>query len=162
MAIILWQACGLRPQASGGEMISRREVVTAGLFGRIAGSSRFEPAEVQESQAIREGFKSVEDALKDVRDSVDQGLRGSSMNFGHVGEVRDKIEKFTKANGKFPEFCEIGLSVFYAFYDWHVRHQQQIQISRVADQRMAIQFMFTQLILRPETDLTYIGTPFDR
>ena len=41
---------------------------------------------------------------------------------------------------------EIGVDVFYDVYDWHVRHQQQIQITRIAEQRLAIQFMFTQLI----------------
>ena len=57
---------------------------------------------------------------------------------------------------------EIGTSLFYDVYDWHVRHAQQIQIIRLADQRFAIQFMFTQLIVRWEQDANYLGTPFDR
>jgi hypothetical protein len=57
---------------------------------------------------------------------------------------------------------EIGVDVFYEVYDWHVRHQQQIQITRIAEQRFAIQWMFTQLILRYEQDPKYLGIPFDR
>ena len=69
---------------------------------------------------------------------------------------------YLKTSGKFPEFCDIGTSVFFEVYDWHVRHQQQIQITRMADQRMMIQFLFTQLILRWENESNYIGTPFDK
>lgn len=72
------------------------------------------------------------------------------------------IEKYTKTSGKFPEYCDIGLGVFHDIYDWHARNQQQIQIARIADQRPAIQFMFTQLVLRWENDVNYVGTPFDR
>ncbi len=100
--------------------------------------------------------------MNEFKTSVDQGLRGNSMNYGGVGQVKTEIEKYAKVSGKFPEYCDVGLGVFYDVYDWHVRHQQQIQISRIADQRMAIQFMFTQLILRWENDRDYIGTPYDR
>jgi hypothetical protein len=144
-------------------MISRRDVVTAGVLGTLATAGSAEGAEiVQEAEALRAGFKLVEDKLNELKAAVDQGLRGNSMNFGNVGQVRAAIEKYAKVSGKFPEYCEIGLSVFYDVYDWHVRHQQQIQITRIADQRMAIQFMFTQLILRWENDANYVGTPFDR
>ena len=52
--------------------------------------------------------------------------------------------------------------MFYDVYGWHVRNQQQINISRIGEQRMAIQFMFTQLVLRIENESNYIGTPYDR
>jgi len=144
-------------------MISRREIVTAGVLGTMATAGSADGAEIQqEVQTLKEGLKNIDDALKDLKASVDQGLRGNSMNFGHVGRVKDQIEKYTKTAGKFPEYCEIGLSVFYDVYDWHVRQQQQIQISRIAEQRLAIQFMFTQLILRWEAESNYVGTPGDR
>ena len=92
---------------------------------------------------------------------VDQGLRGNSMNYGNVGQLRSVIEKYAKVGGKFPEYCDIGLGVFYDVYDWHVRHQQQIQIARVADQRITILFMFTQCLVRWENDLSYVGVPYE-
>jgi hypothetical protein len=146
-------------------MISRREVVTAGVLGTLATASTAEGAEgavVQEAEALRAGFKLLEDKLNELRTSLDQGLRGSSMSFGNVGQVKATIEKYARTSGKFPEYCDVGLGVFYDVYDWHVRHQQQIQITRIADQRLAIQFMFTQLVLRWENDSNYVGTPFDR
>jgi hypothetical protein len=145
-------------------MFSRREVVTAGVLGTLATAGTVESAEMQssEGQALKEGFKGMSDKLTDLRQSFDQALRGNSMSFGGVGAVKSRIELYAKTSGKFPEYCDIGLSIFYDVYDWHVRNQQQIQITRLADQRMAIQFMFTQLILRFEADTNFVGSPFDR
>lgn len=144
-------------------MISRREVVTAGMLGTLATARPSEGAEAQSDvQALKEGFRALEDRLSDLKASFDQGLRGNSMNFGSVGTVRTRIEQFAKTSGKFPEYCDVGLGVFHDVYDWHVRNQQQIQVTRIADQRMAIQFMFTQLVLRWENDANYVGIPFDR
>ena len=89
-------------------------------------------------------------------------MRGPGLNAGAIGRIRDRLTTHLRAAGKFPEFLEIGTSLFYDVYDWHVRHGQQIQITRIADQRFAIQFMFTQLIVRWEQDANYLGTPFDR
>jgi hypothetical protein len=145
-------------------MISRREMVTAGVLGTLAGGSAAEGAETQNAdvQALREGFRMLEDKLGALERALDQGMRGNSMNYGSVGAVKAKIEQYAKTGGKFPEYCDIGLAVFHDVYDWHARNQQPIQVTRIADQRMAIQFMFTQLVLRWENDVNYIGTPFDR
>ncbi len=116
----------------------------------------------QSDAQLSASVKSLEDKLNELKVSIEQGLRGNSMNYGHVGQVKTVIQKYAKVSGKFPDWCEVGLDVFYDVYDWHVRHQQQIQITRIAEQRLAIQFMFTQLILRWENVETYVGTPYDR
>ena len=142
-------------------MISRREVVTAGVLGTLANASPATAAEIQaDVQALKEGFKSVVDALEELKSSTDQGLRGNSMNFGQVSNLKSAIFKYAKVSGKFPDYVDIGLDVFYDLYDWHVRHNQQIQLARIADQRIMIQFMFTQCILRWEKDGNYVGTPY--
>jgi hypothetical protein len=142
-------------------MISRREVVTAGVLGTLA-TSAADAGQSQSDSQLSANVKALEDKLNELKVTVEQALRGNSMNYGNVGQVKSAIEKYAKTSGKFPEYCEVGLSVFHDVYDWHVRHQQQIQITRIADQRMAIQFMFTQLILRWENVETYVGTPYDR
>ena len=142
-------------------MVSRREVVTAGVLGTLAAANPSAAAEIQSDvQALKQGFKDLGDAVDDLRAATDQGLRGSSMNFGNVGQLKTVLMKYAKMSGKFPEFCDVGLGVFYDVYDWHVRHNQQLQITRVAEQRFMIVFMFTQLILRWENDESYIGTPY--
>ena len=141
-------------------MMSRREVVTAGVLGTLATSA--DAGQSQSDSQLSANVKALEEKLNELKVTVEQGLRGNSMNHGNVGQVKSAIEKYAKTSGKFPEYCEVGLGVFHDVYDWHVRHQQQIQITRIAEQRMAIQFMFTQLILRWENVETYVGTPYDR
>jgi hypothetical protein len=144
-------------------MISRREVVTAGVLGTLATTGTANAAEVQQDvQTLKEGFKALEDEIKALRSAIAEGFHGSSMSYGNVGAVKDKIERYAKTSGKFPDYCEVGLSVYHDIYDWHVRNQQQIQIVRISEQRLAIQFMFTQLILRWENDNNFVGTPYDR
>ena len=142
-------------------MISRREVVTAGVLGTLA-TGTAEPSQGQSDAQLSASVRSLEDKLNELKVSLEQGMRGNSMNYGHVGQVKTVIQKYAKVSGKFPDWCEVGLDVFYDVYDWHVRHQQQIQITRIAEQRLAIQFMFTQLILRWENAENYVGTPYDR
>jgi len=141
-------------------MISRREVVTVGMLGTLATASPAIAEIQQDVQALKDGFTKVEDAMRSLQRATDEGLRGNSMNYGGVGSVSDKIKRFARLSGKFPDFCDIGLDIFYDVYDWHVRQQQQINIVRLSDQRIAIQFMFTQLILRWENEPNYVGTPY--
>ncbi|MDP3719023.1 MAG: hypothetical protein Q8T13_14770 [Acidobacteriota bacterium] len=144
-------------------MISRREVVTAGVLGTLATGAAPSPAEaVQDGPVIRAGLTEIRREIEELSGHVQRGLLGSSLDHGRVGQVKGRLETFLKSSGKFPEFCDIGTSVFYDVYEWHVKHQQQINVTRMADQRLMIQFMFTQLILRWENDSNYIGMPFDR
>ena len=141
-------------------MISRREVMTAGVMGTLATANPSAIEAIQSDvQVLKDGFSKVEDALKDLRSATD-ALRGNSMNSGGVGDVKAKIALFAKQSGRFPEFLDIGVGVFYDVYDWHVRHSQQITISRVADNRIMIMFMFTQLIVRWENEMNYVGVPY--
>jgi hypothetical protein len=144
-------------------MISRREVVTAGVLGTLATGAAASPAEAQQDgQIVRAGLTEIKQELEELKGHVQTGLLGSSLDVGRVGQVKGRIESYLKASGKFPEFCDIGTSVFFDIYGWHVKHQQQINMTRVADQRLTIQFMFTQLILRWENDSNYIGQPYDK
>jgi len=144
-------------------MISRREVVTAGVLSTLGTGAAASPAEaVQDGQVIRAGLTEIKQELEELNGHVQAGLQGSSLDRGRVGQLKGRIETYLKSSGKFPEFCDIGTSVFYDVYEWHVKHQQQINVTRMADQRLMIQFMFTQLILRWENDSNFIGTPFDR
>ncbi len=79
---------------------------------------------------------------------------------GPIATLRRNFDQFIRANGKFPDFCDVGTSVFYDVYDWHVRNRQQIIVTR-QESRYTIQFMFTTLLLRYENDANYVGFPYD-
>ena len=142
-------------------MLNRRDMLAAGLLGSLAPEGGA-GAQDQGELILRDGLKSLDTSLDEFKNSVEGGLRGNSMNAGGVGLVKNELMRYLKQSGKCPEYCDIGTSIFFDVYDWHVRMQQQIQISRMADQRMAIQFMFTQLILRWENAETYVSSAYDR
>ena len=52
--------------------------------------------------------------------------------------------------------------MFIDLYDWHVKYQQPLNVTRQPDGRYLMQFMFSTLLLRPEQDSGYIGYPYDK
>jgi hypothetical protein len=143
-------------------MISRREAMGAGLFATLSGPPSAETAQSRDDAEAVRALKDIKGELESVGNAVDRGLVGPSVAAGSIGRIRDRFSTHLRAAGKFPDFMEIGLNLFYDVYDWHVRYNQQIQITRLAEQRFTIQFMFTQLIVRWEQDVNYMGVPFDR
>jgi hypothetical protein len=142
-------------------MLNRRDMLAAGLFGSVApagGAETQDPGDV----ILRDGLRTLDSSIDEFKGAVDAGLRGNSMNAGGVALIKNELMRYLKSSGKFPEYCDIGVAIFFDVYDWHVRNQQQIQISRLADQRMAIQFMFTQLVLRWENAESYVSQAYDR
>ena len=144
-------------------MISRREAMGAGLLATLSTPAAADAAQsrADDTEAVK-ALKDIHGELESVSTALERGLVGPGVGAGHIDRIRERYTGHMKAAGKFPEFMEIGLSVFYDVYDWHVRYNQQIQITRIAEQRFAIQFMFTQLIVRWEQDPNYLGVPFDR
>ncbi len=164
-------------------MVTRREMVGAGALGALvtttgmltgpAAAAPAEPAvtraagdhtaatgqsaEVLTAQSLRE----IRGELTQLRQLIDNALVGPALSSGPVGEVRRQFLVFLRSNQKYPDFCEVGPGVFTDLYDWHVRHRQPLEVGR-PDGRMALRFMFTWMILRPEQEPAFIGIPFDR
>jgi hypothetical protein len=155
-------------------MVTRREVMTSGALGALsaavdgrtgvemaateaAGSAVSQSPELISAQALRE----IADDIAAVRRLMRDAFIGPTVAHGALVEIRRQFGIFLKSNQKYPDYCEIGPAIFTDLYDWHVRYQQPIEISRV-DNRTAIRFMFTWLILRPEQPDTFVGIPFDR
>lgn len=143
-------------------MISRREAMGAGLFATLSTPAAADGAQARDDGESARALKDIRAELDTMGATLQQGLVGPGVAHGMVGSVRERYTIHLRATGKFPDFMEIGSNVFYVVYDWHVRYNQQIQITRVAENRFAIQFMFTQLIVRWEQDPNFLGVPFDR
>lgn len=148
-------------------MFTRRQVVTHGTVGAIAAAAMPASAEAATlTPAPQDNGADVVRELKVfesiVKSSLASGLETNSLAYGYVPRLRDAFTTFLKANQKFPDFCEIGVGVFYDLYDWHVKNVQALQVGRMADNRLTIRFMYTTMIVRLEVDAGYIGTPTDR
>jgi hypothetical protein len=148
-------------------MIPRRKVVTGGVLGGLGAFITGE-AEATADPAVA---RAVDPALADVSDEMVgrivqaiTGLRTEVQNlksFGDLAPVRDAQLTFLRANGKFPDLMEVGISVWFAVHDWHVRWQQPLNISRDAQARYTILLNQTSLVMRTDVTGTFIGLPYD-
>jgi hypothetical protein len=137
-------------------MLSRRELITAGVAGGLVSESGVAAAE---QQIDRDAMRDVGKAISGVESAI-RNL--DAVSDGAVGSIRRLMETYLRSNGKFPDFMEVGISIFFAMYDWHVKHQQQLVVVRQTDGKYYMQYMFTMLILRHDYDPGYLGTPYDK
>jgi hypothetical protein len=142
-------------------MLRRREVINGLALGAavsaISGRAAGEPAVAQtSSQGSDRALEDVVKALNGVRDEI-----AHQTSFWEIVQVRDQVRAFLRANGKFPDFIEVGTDVWQQVYDWHVRFQQPITLSRTPDGRHAIALMATVVVMRPDLTGSYVGVPYD-
>ncbi|MBA3269916.1 MAG: hypothetical protein H0T71_05345 [Acidobacteria bacterium] len=146
-------------------MLSRRELITAGVAGSFVASpsaSTAGPAVVEEQQADRDGQREIARSIVGVEQILRNAYLTSNLSHGFVPKLRVYMEQFFRASFKFPDFMDVGIGVFMELYDWHVKNRQQLLVSRGTDSRYNMQFMFTTLVLRGEQDSNYIGIPYDK
>lgn len=153
-------------------MVTRRDVVTAGALGALAtttaggrteeGVAAMTSADAQSAEAIAaQSLRDIHQEVQAIRRLLQDALIGPSVASGPIGEIRRQFTLFLRSNQKFPDYCEVGPQVFTDLYDWHVRHRQPLEVGR-PDGRLALRFMFTWMILRPEQEPGFVGIPFDR
>ena len=144
-------------------MLSRRELITAGVAGSLAPSaSEAAPVVTEVQEADRAGQREIARSISEVESVLRSAYLSSSLAHGFVDPLRKEMIQFFRANSKFPDFIDVGLGVFMDVYDWHIKNQQQLVVTRGVDGRYSMQFMFTSLVLRGEQDLKHIGVPYDK
>jgi len=142
-------------------MLSRRELFTAGIAGGLGSGAPASATTAVEQDATLQGQREIARAIGQVEDAIRQGLQ-PTLSYGLVSKVRSQMEIFLRAHSKFPDYFEIGPAVFVELYDWHIKYNQQLNVTRLADGRYTMQFMFSTLILRPDQDPSFVGNPYDR
>jgi hypothetical protein len=143
-------------------MISRRELLTAGMAGGFTTTADAAPVAVAAQQDEVAALRTISGNLRDLDETMTRAMLSNNIVFGHAERVRAQFEIYFRTNQKFPDFIDVGLAVFLDLYDWHIKNRQQLMISRGPDARYWMQFMFSTLILRGEHEPTYIGIPYDK
>ena len=138
------------------EIVERRNLVggglAAGLAALLTGADNAEAVTQGDADALVAG------AVQGVRDAINNLQTGA---WGRINLIREQQRIWLRANHKYPDFIEIGINVWDGLYDWHVRYQQPINMTRSQDGRYLMAFTFTTFILRPDQDPNYVGPPFD-
>ena len=140
-------------------MPTRREVMTAGVMGPLASATAPARTEAMDDlDRVVSEVRAMQLSVQRLNTSITEAAR---VTAGALADLRERFAVYLRTTGRFPEYIDVGVDVFYEAYDWHVRHQQPLQVSRQAGSRLALVFMYTQLVLRPEQERGFIGIPYD-
>ena len=136
-------------------MLARRRMLGTTLFGGFLGATM--PVSDQNAQTSDRQMMDIVNALKDIRSAIEvrQGP------FTEIAGIRQKQVDYLKATNKFPDFIDVGLDVWFAVHDWHIKHLQQLVLGRDGSGRYTITLMSTQLVMRPDLVPTFISAPYD-
>ena len=128
-----------------GSMVAAFLPVTAGADGEPAGQPASE--------------KSVEDVAAAI-DKLRSELQ-KQQTFWELEPVRQQQKTFLRATSKLPDYLEVGTDIWQQVYDWHVRYQQPMTITRDNQGRLTIMVMSTTVIMRTDLTPSYVGLAYD-
>lgn len=142
-------------------MIARRNLVSGGVLGSVlgalAGAGDAHAAPVDAAADVTDDMVTkIVQAIASLRNEV-QGLK----SFSEIAPVRDVQLTYLRANGKFPDYLEVGTTVWLAVHDWHIRWQQPLSLGRDNLGHYTLVFNQTVLIMRPDATPTFMGVPYD-
>jgi hypothetical protein len=139
-------------------MVQRRDLMGGGLVAGLA--SLMAPS--AEAAAPPEDDGQSAHAIDRFREAFERQFEQVyAGKWRGVSRVRQQQRTWMIATRKYPDFIEIGLDVWDNVYDWHVTYQQPLNVTRLADGRYAMSFMFTTLLLRSDQNPDFVGYAFD-
>ena len=136
-----------------------RRAIVGGSF--LAGlSTLMSPASAEAAAAS--DLEGVSDSIDQLRMTVERQFANIYTDkWQGVAKIRQQQHIWMKSTQKYPDFIEVGLDIWDNIYDWHVVHQQPLNVTRMSDGRYAMVFMFTTLLLRPDQSPDFVGYAFD-
>ena len=134
--------------------MERRDLVGGGLVAGIAAMVAPDAA----AAAQRDNSEALSRAVDDLRQTIQNNYNNP---WRVIAQVREQQRVWMRANYRYPDFIDIGVDIWEALYDWHVRFQQPLNVARMPDGRYVISFMFTTFVMRPDQMPNYIGPPYE-
>jgi acyl-CoA thioesterase len=141
--------------------MERRAVVGGSLLAGL--STLMSPHDAEAAAAAADSdLEGVSYSIDQLRKTVERQFANVYTAKWHgVARIREQQHLWMKSTQKYPDFIEIGIDVWDNIYDWHVVHQQPINMTRLTDGRYTMVFMFTTLLLRPDQAADFVGYAFD-
>jgi hypothetical protein len=136
--------------------MERRNVIGGALVASLSGLAGADTAEA----AAQRDDSSVALAIDNLYKLFDREFDVSPAAVQLVSLVRQQQRTFLRANQKYPDFIDVGIDVWESVYNWHVKHRQPIEASRLGDGRYILTFMFTKLLMRTDLAPDFIGVGY--
>ena len=140
--------------------MNRRAAIHSGLLAGL-GSMALAVAPSQAADAQEGDQRAVAAALHDIDSTLQQQAESLNAHWQVVRRVQEQQRTFLKSSHHYPEFIEVGARVWEGLIEWHVREEQTLNVTRAADGRYVMSFMFTTLLLCPDLDDNYVSIGFD-
>jgi len=139
--------------------MNRRVAIQSGLLAGLGSSALAAPsAGAGEENADQ---RAMTDALRDIESTLQRQAESRDAHWRVVRQVQQQQRTFLKASHRYPQFIEVGARVWDSLIEWHVREEQTLTVTRVADGRYVMSFLFTTLLLRPDLDDNYVSIGYD-
>jgi hypothetical protein len=142
-------------------MIPRRSLVTGGLVGGVLGA--LGAGDDVDAAPAAAGGDVTEDMVAKIVTAIG-GLRSEIQalkTFPEIAPIRDAQLAHLRANGKFPDYMEVGTTSWFTVHDWHIRWQLPLNIGRDGLGRYTLLFGQTYLIMRTDAAANFMGVPYD-
>ena len=138
--------------------MNRRLAIQSGLLVGLGSGALASPTP---AAAAQEDDQVVAAALRDIESTLQRQAESRESHWRAVRQVREQQRTFLKASHHYPEFIEVGSRVWDGLIEWHVRERQALNVTRAADGRYLMPFLFTTVLLRPDLDDNYVSFGFD-
>lgn len=139
--------------------MNRRTAIQSGLLASIGSATLAAPQDAAAGQDA--GERLLASALRGIDSTLQQQAESRNAHWHVVRQLQEQQRQFLKASHRYPEFIEVGPRAWESLVEWHVREQQTLNLTRAADGRYVMAFMFTSVLLRPDLDDNYVGFGFD-
>lgn len=84
-----------------------------------------------------------------------------ALSCASLEAIRRQQHTFLKANGRYPEYIDVGLGPWEDVYGWHIKYQVPVKIGLRADGFYSMPFYLTTLLLKPNMQGDYVGPAYD-
>lgn len=139
--------------------MNRRIAIRSGLLAGLGSAALAAPSYAKAGG--EDGDQQVAAALRQIESTLQRQGDNLNAHWRVVRQVQEQQRTFLKASHRYPEFIEVGPRAWEALIEWHVREQQALNVTRVADGRYVMSFMFTNVLLRPDLDDNYMSFGYD-
>jgi hypothetical protein len=143
-------------------MVKRRDLLSGGILGGILGGMAEETAEAGQpqpqprQQTVIEDFGGVVDAINNLEKEI-----ARQNSFTDIAQIREVQRNFLRTNSHMPNYIEVGAGHWFNLYDWHVRWQQPLNLTRDLLGRYTITYLGTAIVLRTEMPDQFLSAPYD-
>jgi hypothetical protein len=134
-------------------MIARRDLLASTVLSGVLTRDR----DAAEPDLSDRAAEDIIHALRDIHTTLE-----TQRSFANILPLRQRMVEFLRANGKFPDFIDVGTDMWFAVHDWHIRNLQPVQQGRDGAGHYTLAFFHTTtLVLRPDSDRNFVSIPYD-